>query len=84
MDNPKLAHEPAVKENGEVYRPNILDDTGELWAYQGFVCRLCHAYYADPDVDPINGRQGPQPFPELSATSVCPAKLYEALKGTVL
>lgn len=87
MDNPKLAHEPALKEDGTVYRPYIFDDTGRLQGYTCLLCRLCHAYYADLDAAPAWDRESgdPRPFPALlSGASVCPAKLYEALKETAL
>jgi hypothetical protein len=49
-----LTHEPACKDDGTPYQPYFLDDTGKIQGYQGFLCRLCHAYYANPEVPPVH------------------------------
>jgi len=82
-----LAHEPAKKEDGSVYRPYILDDSGQIQGYTGLLCRLCHVYYADPGADVAWDKTTnlPVPWPaQLSDASVCPAKLHQLLKQTVL
>lgn len=82
-----LSHEPAVKEDGEVYRPYFLDDSKQLQGYRGLLCRRCHAYYADPEAESLHDQTTylHVDWPvELSEHSVCPAKLHELLKQTVL
>jgi hypothetical protein len=78
----KLEHEPALKEDGEVYRPWMFDDTGELTGFQGHLCRHCHSYYADPKTAP--NKNGKKWDAKLEGTNVCPAKLLELLKATIL
>ena len=85
-----LNHEPAVKDNGEVYKPYFFDDTGQLQGFRGFVCRLCHSYYADPKCSPETSKPDHQgdtyvlTWPcGLSDQSVCPAKVMELLKQTI-
>lgn len=91
MNNPKLAHEPALLEDGTPYRPYVLDDSQQLQGFQAYLCRHCHCYYSTPDteplfvVDPVRYGTDTRDFPaELEGSSVCPAKLYEALKGVAL
>jgi len=92
MDNPKLCHEPTLLEDGTPYRPYFFDDTGDLQGFQGYLCRLCHSYYMLPDTEPLEvqrpdkwGGNPHRDFPvKLEGSNVCPAKLYDALKGTVL
>lgn len=53
--------------------------TRKVQGYRGFVCGLCHAFYADPAADPLDG----VPFPaklEGSEGGMCPAKLHMMLK----
>lgn len=89
-----LRHEPATKEDGSVYRPYVHDDTGRFQGYTALVCRLCHAYYADPEAEPARdqrameeGRHVEVPWPaglEGDRGGVCPARVYALLKETVL
>lgn len=84
-NNPKFAHEPALKDNGKPYRPYMLDDTQQLQAFQGFLCRHCHTYYADPEAGAIYTlREGIKEFPpQLKGSGVCPAKVLEAMQKTI-
>lgn len=89
-DNDKLAHEPALKEDGSEYAPYFLDDSKRLNGWQGRLCRLCHSYYAIPVLEPEHhqNREGHGHFVEfpveLEGSSACPAKLYEAMKAAIL
>lgn len=89
-----LSHEPALKADGTVYRPYALDDSGLLQGYQTLVCRLCHVYYADPDTAPAVDKWAqhrhehvelPWPADLLGEPGgVCPAKLHQLLRRTLL
>ncbi len=84
-----LSHEPALKADQTVYRPYILDDSGQIQGYTALLCRLCHVYYADPDTEPaLDKRTGEHvPWPvDLHGEpgGVCPAKLHRLLRSTLL
>jgi len=71
-----LEHEPALKEDGTVYRPNLLDDSGGTSAWDGYLCRLCHCYYANPKSAGEYRQSHLQgPHPKLVGRNICAAKL---------
>lgn len=90
-----LSHEPALKADGTVYRPYMFDDSGMLQGYRGLLCRLCHVYYADPDAEPTTDQRAlhdrhehvdvPWPVDLLGEPGgVCPAKIHQLLRRTLL
>lgn len=78
-DDIDVSHEPALKEDGTVYRPNILDDTGELFAFSALLCRHCHVFYADPEA--VGGKLDEKLPVKLGPLDevVCPTRAMAAL-----
>ena len=85
-NNPKFAHEPALKDDGTPYRPYMLDDSQMLQAFPGFICRHCHTYYADPETAAIYAINGSmKDFPvQLKGSGICSARVLEAMQKTIL